>query len=177
MDKILNKAINGDKDAFIQIISSMERKLYIIAKSRISNEEDVKDVIQETIYQSYKNIKNLKDVSKFDTWIIRILINNCKQFYRKKKNITYSIYEDNLENELYSNNEYSKADNKIDFFTLLNLLDETERLIFTLFYSEDYTTKQISELLKLNENTIKSKIKRAREKIQKYIERWEKNGK
>ena len=56
-------------------------------------------------------------------------------------------------------------------------METNERLIFTLFYSEDYTTKQISEMLKINENTIKSKIKRAKEKIQNYIERCERNEK
>lgn len=177
MDIILKKAINGDKNAFIQLINSMEKKLYFIAKSKLSNEEDIKDVIQETIYQSYKNIKKIKDFSKFDTWIVKILINNCNQLYRKRKHITYSIYEEDSINELYLSNEYLQVEDKIDFFTLLNLLDEIERVIFTLFYSEDYTTKQISEILKINENTIKSKIKRAKEKIQNYIERCERDEK
>ena len=101
MDTLLSKAVKGDKNAFIQAINSIERKLYLIAKSKINNEEDVKDVLQETIYQSYKNIKKLKDTSKFSTWIITILINNCNQLYRKKKNNIYSIYEEESANELY----------------------------------------------------------------------------
>lgn len=177
MDTLLSKAVKGDKNAFIQAINSIERKLYLIAKSKINNEEDVKDVLQETIYQSYKNIKKLKDTSKFSTWIITILINNCNQLYRKKKNNIYSIYEEESANELYSNNEYLETEERIDFLKLLDLLDDNERLIFTLYYSDDYTTKQISEILKINENTIKSKIKRSREKIQNYIERCDKNEK
>lgn len=175
MNTILEKAIKGDKDAFVEAVSSMERKLYLIAKSKLSNEEDIKDVIQETICQCYKNIKKLKDISKFDTWMITILINNCNQLYRKRKHTIFTLYEENDIVDIHSNNEYLKFEDNIDFIYLLNLLEKNERVIFILFYSDDYTTKQISEILKINENTIKSKLKRAREKIQKHIERCDKN--
>lgn len=171
MEELLLKAIKGDKDSFMKIINSMEKKLYFVAKSKIDNEEDVKDVIQETIFKCYKHIKKIKDPSKFSTWIITILINNCNQFYREKKNLNYCLLDENYTNDLYHTNEYSKIDDKVDFFELLKILDENERLIFTLYYSNNYTTKQISEILKINENTIKSKIKRSKDKIQKYVER------
>ena len=86
MEKLLKMALKGNKDSFIQLIKLIEKKLYFIAKSRLENEEDIKDVIQETICQTYKNLKNLKNISKFDTWIVTILINNCNQLYRKNKN-------------------------------------------------------------------------------------------
>ncbi|MDO4283653.1 MAG: sigma-70 family RNA polymerase sigma factor [Clostridia bacterium] len=176
MDKILKKAIKGDKDAFIKVMQSMEKKIYIIAKAKLSNEEDIKDVIQETIYKSYKNIKDLKDTSKFENWIISILINNCNQVYRNKKNIIHIEYNENEVDNLETNSEYIKSEENIDFFRFLELLDEIEKEIFILFYSNDYTTKQISEILNINENTIKTKLKRARQKIKEYIERWDRYG-
>lgn len=175
MEKLLKMALKGNKDSFIQLIKLIEKKLYFIAKSRLENEEDIKDVIQETICQTYKNLKNLKNISKFDTWIVTILINNCNQLYRKNKKYSYTIYEKDSINKLHSINEYVETDTKIDFLHLLNLLNENDRTIFVLYYSDNYTTNQISKILKINENTIKSKIKRAKEKIRNHIERCEEN--
>lgn len=175
MEKLLKMALKGNKDSFIQLIKLIEKKLYFIAKSRLENEEDIKDVIQETICQTYKNLKNLKNISKFDTWIVTILINNCNQLYRKNKKYSYTIYEKDSINKLHSINEYVETDTKIDFLHLLNLLNEDDRTIFVLYYSDNYTTNQISKILKINENTIKSKIKRAKEKIRNNIERCEEN--
>lgn len=62
----IQKAIKGDKDAFNRIIAEYEKKLYIIAKSRISSDEDIKDIIQETIMKAYINIHKLKDANKFN---------------------------------------------------------------------------------------------------------------
>ena len=73
-------------------------------------------------------------------------------------------------------NQYVKVDNKIDFFILLELLDEIEKEIFIMFYVQEYTINKISNEINMNENTIKTKLRRARQKIQDYVERWEKYG-
>ena len=83
MDLLIKKAIGGDKEAFSKLINEYERKLYIIARSRISNEEDVKDIIQDTIMNAYINLKTLKNIDKFNSWITTILINKCNKFYIK----------------------------------------------------------------------------------------------
>lgn len=171
MNTVLEKAMKGDKDAFIEVINSIERKLYIIAKSKLNNEEDVKDVIQETILLSYKNIRKLKDSTKFDAWIITILINNCNLLYKSKKNVIHIPCDEKNLPELSDENNCLNLEQNLDFFQLLNLLDENEKIIFSLFYVDNYTTDKISKILDINENTVKSKLKRAREKIKNYIER------
>ena len=164
-DKSLNK------EEFIEKIESIKKKIYLIAKSKINNEEDVKDVVQECIYQSYKDINKLKDINKFEPWVIQILLNCCKQYYRKKK------YTEELdENISFENKDIKILENDCNFLTMLNGLNEEEKLIMILYYSDENTITEISNILDLNENTVKSKIKRAKEKIKIYIERCEKNG-
>lgn len=175
MDKLVKKAIKGDKKAFIEIIQPLERKLYLIAKSKLKNEEDAKDAIQETLYYGYKNIYQLREVEKFESWIISILINNCNKFYKQHDNAYHISYEESQSNKI-GDNQYAKIDNKIDFFILLELLDEIEKEIFIMFYVQEYTINKISNEINMNENTVKTKLRRARQKIQDYIERWEKYG-
>lgn len=177
MKALVDRAKKGDKKAFLELIEPLEKKIYIIAKSKINNLEDVKDVIQETLLLSFKNIKKLKDNTKFDAWIITILLNTCKKYYKSRKNIIHVPIEENSE-VIDHQDDYEQLNSNIDFFKYLNLLsDDTDKEIFILFYSNDYTTRQISEILNINENTVKTKLKRSRDKVQKYIERGNNYGK
>ena len=175
MSKLEKKLINGDKETFIQLVRPLEKKLYLIAKSKIDIEEDVKDVIQETLLSGYKNINKLNSIDNFDAWIIMILLNNCNKYYKSKKHITLVSLNEN-EEVVDLDNGYSKIDNSIEFYEYLNQLDDEEKTLFILYYSEDMTTKKISEITNQNENPIKTKLRRCRQKIQKYVERWDEHG-
>lgn len=85
MEKLVEKAKNGDSDAFTNLILNIEKDLYCIAKSKINDENDIDDIIQETMMIAFFNIKKLKNNIFFKTWVIRILINNCNKFYKRKK--------------------------------------------------------------------------------------------
>ena len=84
MEELVEKAKKEDKQAFTNLILSIQRDLYCIAKSKIENENDIDDIIQETMIIAFLNIKKLKNNKFFKTWIIKILINNCNKFYKRK---------------------------------------------------------------------------------------------
>ena len=146
-----------------------EKELYLIAKSKLKSDDDIGDAIQETIYKSYKNIKKLRDNSVFKTWIIKILINECNNIYKKKSKYSISYEDKEMEKYLVSNDE---SDN-IEFEVLIKDLDSEEKLILTLYYCSKYTIKEISKIVKIKENTIKSKMARAKNKIRKQLEKEE----
>lgn len=165
MDELIKKAKKGDADAFNEIIPIIKRRLYIIAKSRLYNEEDVLDIMQITFTKAFKSLKQLKDESKFTSWITNILINSCNTFLKKDlkdKNISYET--DDFDS-YYADDEYIEIDKEIDFFMLIKMLNDDEKMLISMYYSEEYTTKEISEILKISENTIRSKIRRAKMKI------------
>lgn len=141
--------------------------MYLIAKTKLSNDDDIADCISEAILISYKNIKKLKHNEFFKTWIIRILINECNKFYKKNRKKNISIEDNNLENYLVFEEEF---ENNLSFDVVITDLDEDEKLILTLYYCSNYTTKEISKILKKNENTIRSKISRAKNKLKKKYE-------
>ncbi len=166
MEELVEKAKNNDKIAFSELIIAIEKELYLIAKTKLKNDDDIGDAIQETIYKSYKNIKKLKDNAIFKTWIIKILMNECNNIYKKKSKYSISYEEKEMEKYLVAND---KSDN-VEFEVLIKDLDSEEKLILTLYYCSKYTIKEISKIAKIKENTIKSKMARARNKIRKQIE-------
>ena len=61
MEELIEKAKNNDKRAFSELIISIEKELYLIAKTKLKSDDDIGDAIQETIYKSYKNLRKLRD--------------------------------------------------------------------------------------------------------------------
>lgn len=167
MEELVKKAKKNDKEAFSELIVAVEKELYLIAKTKLNNDDDIGDAIQETIYKSYKNIKKLKDDSLFKTWLVKILINECNNIYRKKSKYTISYEEKEMENYISANED----SNDLEFEVLIKNLDTEEKLILTLYYCSKYTVKEISEIMKIKENTVKSKMVRAREKIKQQLEK------
>lgn len=160
MEELVEKAKKEDKQAFANLILSIQRDLYCIAKSKIENENDIDDIIQETMIIAFLNIKKLKNNKFFKTWIIKILINNCNKFYKRKK---LKSIEQNDEVRKIRSKEIDMSN--IEFEDLISFLKEDEKIILTLYYYLGYTTKEISQILNKREGTICSKISRAKMKI------------
>ena len=172
MEELIKKAQKGDKNAFTDIILQIRNDLYKIAKTRISSDDDIEDLIQDTMIETYKHIKKLREPEKFRMWVIKILINKCNKLYKKKYRKDISIDEYNLENYIILNNQKDIEDD-LNFYYLIKYLKYEERIVLVLHYMEQYSVKDISKILKTNENTIKTHLYRAREKIK---ERLKENG-
>ena len=84
MEELIEKAQKGDKLAFTKIVLTYKEDLYKIAKTRLDNEADIEDMIQETMLETYKSIRKLKEPAKLKKWMIKILVNRCNKLYRKK---------------------------------------------------------------------------------------------
>lgn len=166
MRKIVEKAMNGDKDSFSELINYLKMDLYKIAKVRLKNEDDILDAIQETIISSYKSIKKLNNPDNFKKWIIKILINKCNNIYLEKNNKNISLEEFTNIYEYEDENDFSN----IEMEDILKYLNDEEKMIITLYYLEDYKSKEIAWLLDMNENTVKTKISRAKNKLKTKLE-------
>lgn len=162
MDMLIKKAQKGDEEAFIKVVDEYMIPIYKIARSRLKNEENIGDAIQETILAAFSNIKKLKEPRYFKTWIIKILINKCNDIIRDNKVLyvdDYNLLEDN--SLTYS----ESSDEKLDFEGVLNKLTYEYRLVVVMYYVNRFTIKEISETLNEKEGTIKSRLSRARQQL------------
>ena len=162
IEDLVVEAKRGNKEAYSKLIESVEKDLYKVARARLNNEEDCKDVIQDTIITAYLNIGKLKNNSKFKPWIIKILINKCNSFYGKNKK------REEIAEKCKTDYEVTEDfDSKINFEDIIKSLNEKERKIFELYYDDGLTIKQISRMLNINENTVKTNLSRGKIKIKK----------
>ena len=87
MNRLLKKAQRGDTKALEELFLMHEASLYRIAFLYVKNEEDALDVMQEVAYRTFKNIKSLKNVEYFKTWITKITINCAIDHIRKNESV------------------------------------------------------------------------------------------
>lgn len=163
MKMLVRQAQCGDADAFITLMEENRQALYWVACGFFQNQEDVADAIQETILDAYEHIRDLKKAELFRTWLLRILINNCSRIfnYNKKNCSTDEIPEiESAETE----------NDNVEFRQLLNQLPSESRVIFQLYYGEQFTTREIGVILHMKESTVKSRLRRGREQLRRQLQ-------
>lgn len=161
-EDLITLAKHGDKEAFSNLVLEIYNDLYSVAKLNLDEEDDIQDVLQETFIRAYLCLPKLKHNNFFKTWITKILLNECNKIHNLKKHNTQ------LMNKYVSNfdvHSSTNIDTKLDLEEMKNLLTDSENKIFSLYYEEGYTIKQISKKLNINQNTIKTKLRSARTKI------------
>ncbi len=160
---LVKRARHGDAEAFITLIEACKMTMRRVALGYLKNEEDVADAIQDTILDAYEHISSLKKEEYFKTWLVRILINRCTKRYRMNQSKAYL--------EDYSEEAQCDAGKaEVEFREMLSILPDDSRVIFQLYYGEQFTIREIGEILEINENTIKSRLHRGKEQLRNAIE-------
>ena len=148
-------------EEFVYQISDAEKSLYRVAKSILKNDADCADAIQNAVLKAFDKINTLKQEKYFRTWLTRILIHECYQIMRaKKEQVPYEEYMEKQEDSL----RYSEV-----FYALMEL-EEMYRVPFTLHYIEGYSTKEIAKILDISISNVKTRLSRARAKLQERLE-------
>lgn len=172
MQELVEKAVEGDADAFLELMEMNTLSMYKTARGILKNDNDVADAVQDTILTSFEKIHTLRKPQYFKTWLIRILINECNQILRHYKKV-------NPIEEVPETPRKDKSLAEFEFKEMLEQVDEKYRVILVLYYEQGFKITEIAELLELNENTVKTRLARAREQIRSayFQERPEKSGK
>ena len=171
----IKKAQSGNTDELGNLLMENMKSMYRVAFSILKTEEEISDAISNTTVIVFEKIHTLKNAEFFKTWLIRILINECNKIHRQTKKIIY------LEN--YSQTDLIYNDKYDDFGIRQSIkkLDEELSTLVILYYFEEFSIKEISEIQKLPEGTIKSRLSRARKKLEdiflkENIEKGDLNG-
>lgn len=151
-----------------ELFETYRDSLYIIAFNVCKNAEDAKDVVQDTFMQYYMVKKKFEDEQHIRAWLIRVTVNKAKNlnrtFWRKNK-VSLEEYMDTL--------EFTSPESEELFETVMQLPDKY-RIVVHLFYYEDYTVREIADILKLSESNVKVRLSRARSLLrEKLREEWE----
>lgn len=184
-NETIHKCTNGVKSAQREIYEKLYPTLYPISLRYCNCKNDASDILQDAFIKIFNNLHKFKFVGSFEGWAKRVLVNTALDAYRSKKR-RKEIYKDDL--SFYENNVFSKEDssfldcNKYKDISHSIILEELHNMsnayknVFNLYIMEDYTHKEIADLLNIKEGTSKSNLHKAKKQMCNNLKKYIKNG-
>src|SRR6266478_5101343 len=171
-----------DEMAFREIVERYQSKVFSIIYGILRNRNDAEDISQQVFAKVYFSIRNFDFRSSLLTWIYKITVNECYDYLRKKR-VRKLVYESDFSEEDAKRMENSEpavdasvpADTRLAqrdlIVKLLSKVSEEERSLILMKEVEGHSVEELSQMTGMNENTIKVKLFRARQKLLKAAQR------
>ena len=146
------------EEKFIHAVKRNSQRLFVIAFSYLKNKHDAEDALQNAFLKLWKSKIEFNDDLGIDKWLTKVIVNDCKNFFNLSFRQNKSI------EEVYDVSTFDKYFN-VDLYNAVMSLNKKERLCVILFYYDDLTISDISKVTGIKESTVKSLLKRSRNKL------------
>ncbi len=163
--KTLQKIKEGDEEAFTDLFQNYSDYALRVATFTTKNQTMAADAVQETFIRVYRNIATYDLEKPFKPWFYRILINECYRIM-KGKNETLPI--EDLDSQAVQEDEF-KFEKYEDLYSAIQSLNDLNRVPIVLKYLEDLSEKEIAEVIGINQNSVKSRLFKARQKLKEFL--------
>ena len=178
--ELISRARAGDQKAFESLLKQYKSLVYAIMLKMVHNPQEAEDLTQEAFMKAFHAIRAFNEEYAFSTWLMKIATNNCIDFLRKKKLKTYSIdqpiqhKDEEIQIELPASDPTPERQLLTDEQTriiqqAIEELPPLYRHVILLRHQEEKSYEEIAEILDVPIGTVKARIFRAREMLNKRI--------
>ena len=176
--EIINTILKGEQSAFALLVERYQNYVFTLVLRFTENREDAEEIAQDVFVKTYRSLADFRGDSKFSTWLFTITRTTCLSFLRKKKLDTMSL--DNERTGLQVENRESGFNANLveqkSRHTMLNqaisMLSVDDAQVLNLFYKGEQTLEEIGKILRLDPNTVKVKLHRARQRLKEKMEKY-----
>ena len=174
--QLIQQVLQGNQEAFSPLVKKYQKGVHALAWRKIGDFHIAQEITQDTFLKAYRQLRTLKDPNAFGGWLYVIVARECLDYLRRNRIPMESLdTEDSSEVDKVSYSQYvaEKQEEEADetrrevVKELLKKLPESERTVMTLHYLGEMTIKAISEFLGVSQNTVKSRLSRARNRLRK----------
>lgn len=186
---MLERAKQGDYNAFMQLIEPHEKRLYNLALRITGSREDAEDVLQDTLLNALEHLQDFRGDAAFGTWLYRIAMHNAFRVLRKRRGGESVSFEElvaektNEEEETIPHPEFvaewrdpaevaEQNELKRILEEAIQQLPESYRTVFMLRDVEGLSTKEVADILGISEGNVKVRLLRARLKLREILSRY-----
>lgn len=189
--KLIERVVAGDTEAFADLVTAYEGKVYNLCLRMCGDPEDARDLAQESFIKAWRGLRFYKQEAAFSTWLYRLTSNVCIDFLRQKKRratVSLTAGEDeerqpDIPDPAPTPEERAvSADRRETVARAMAQLEDDFRMVLTLRVVEELSYDEIADIMDLKVGTVKSRLARAREKLKKILlqngnDLWEQNVK
>ena len=174
--QLIQQVLQGNQEAFSPLVKKYQKGVHALAWRKIGDFHIAQELTQDAFLKAYRQLRTLKDHNAFSGWLYVIVARECLDWLRKNRIPMESLdTADSNEVDKVSYSQYvaEKQEAEADetrrevVKELLKKLPESERTVMTLHYLGEMTIKAISEFLGVSQNTVKSRLSRARNRLRK----------
>jgi len=169
---ILIRTKAGDLEAFECILSFYEKGIYNYCLRILKNSHNAKDVTQETFIKVYTHRKLIDPEKNIKTWIFTIATNTTFDFIRSKKRKNEISLDTDNETILASKAYYPEEGLVSDVDKALGQINQEYKKVLLLFYQQGFQYQEISEILEMPINTVKTHISRGKEQLKEQLKNY-----
>ena len=173
--QLIRRVLSGDDEAFTTLVRKYQKSVHALAWRRVDDFHFAEEITQDVFLRIYKHLPKLKDPRQFSGWVYVTTNRLCNTWLKKNKSVIKSLEDVSMvevEESSYSHYVSEKRQEEADEYRhelvrkLLKKLPESERTVVTLYYLGEMTAKEIGNFLGVSVNTITSRLRRARERLQ-----------
>ena len=174
--QLIQQVLQGNQEAFSPLVKKYQKGVHALAWRKVGDFHIAQELTQDAFLKAYRQLRTLKDHNAFSGWLYVIVARECLDWLRKNRIPMESLdTADSNEVDKVSYSQYvaEKQEAEADetrrevVKELLKKLPESERTVMTLHYLGEMTIKAISEFLGVSQNTVKSRLSRARNRLRK----------
>lgn len=170
LDALIQKCKEGDRDAFAQLFSLYEKKVFKLVLRFLHNKEAAEDVLQEAFINIFRSIKNFRREAKFDTYLYRIVVNLCyKKMKSRKHEPALRGDEPDTNGGTTAAEITQQAIDSLHVRRVVSTLSHEHQVVLSLRYMEGFSVEEIAEITSISQGTVKSRLYYARMELKRRL--------
>jgi RNA polymerase sigma factor (sigma-70 family) len=176
--EIIKKILQGEQALFAQLVQRYQQYVFTLVLRFTSNREDAEEISQDIFVKAYRSLADFRGEAKFSTWLYTVVRTSCITFLRRKRLDTTSLDNERIFLQLESKDSGLKANivEQKSRHAMVNdairMLSPDDSQILTLFYKGEQSLEEIGRIMRLDPNTVKVKLHRARNRLKEKMEKY-----
>lgn len=175
--ELIRQVLAGNQLVYANLVKRHQRYVFTLALRFVKNREDAQEIAQDSFVKAYKALAGFQQQSKFTTWLYTIVYTTSMTFLRRKKLETYSLDDDAVFMQVIlrqaQDDQANLAEQKSQSYYInlaISKLLPDDAAILTLFYQGEQSLEEIAAVVKMETNTVKVKLHRARHRLKEKLQ-------
>lgn len=178
-NEIITRVLSGEHQLYAELVTRYQNFVFTLALRYAPAREDAEEIAQDVFVKAYRALKDFRGDSKFSTWLYSIVNSTSITFLRKKKLDVQSLDQEHVfeaadnHQSTGTNANQVEVKSKVEMVNkAIQLLSPDDAKLITLFYKAEQSLEEIARIMKMETNTVKVKLHRARTRLKEKMEKY-----